>query len=303
MTKTYNCHSYAWNMTEGGLTCWLEQGAGLHRYWLDLSYVETTEAENFFYYNGDHSAVVSITHPGKYESKWGPSLLMRHTPGYVPTHYDTLYRKYYKKDCGVTDVINRTIGQYRTISNCYINVQNTTVQDNAKLILYAKNTTTINGPFEVTLGSELEIRVAGTGGVITIENPGGNGCGNETSDSEGTWMLHKMEGEFIWDENVWSDYFENDIPVNEWFTLTIDGNQLSGKSGCSGFQGNLAEENSSLVFTRVLSNLVGCLPQIQNLEHLYVDFVRRATSMIVSGDFMYLFIDNDPVLEFYRQVE
>jgi hypothetical protein len=31
-SSTYNCHSYAWNMSEGGQTCWLNQSPDLHKY-------------------------------------------------------------------------------------------------------------------------------------------------------------------------------------------------------------------------------------------------------------------------------
>jgi hypothetical protein len=58
---TYNCHSFAWNLMEGGSLCWLDQLPDLHKYWDDGSYIETTEssAKKIFYYNGDHSAVKS----------------------------------------------------------------------------------------------------------------------------------------------------------------------------------------------------------------------------------------------------
>jgi hypothetical protein len=70
-SRTYNCHSYAWNKVEGGPTCWLNQDPDLHLYWDDGSYEQTTEgyAEKIFYYNGDHSAVKSLIYLGKYESK------------------------------------------------------------------------------------------------------------------------------------------------------------------------------------------------------------------------------------------
>lgn len=99
-SSTYNCHSYAWNLSEGGSTiCWLNQTPDLHKYWDDYSYFETTEsnAEKIFYYSGDHSAIKSKTVIGKYESKWGPMPLMRHAPGYGPSIYNMTYRRYYIK--------------------------------------------------------------------------------------------------------------------------------------------------------------------------------------------------------------
>jgi hypothetical protein len=99
-SSTYNCHSYAWNISEGGTSiCWLNQAPDLHKYWDDFSYEETTEAnaEKIFYFNGDHSAIKSTTVAGKYESKWGPMPLMRHAPDYGPNGYNMSYRRYYAK--------------------------------------------------------------------------------------------------------------------------------------------------------------------------------------------------------------
>lgn len=57
-TNTYNCHSYAWNMTCGGPTCWVNAGtnnSNISVNWTDGSYVETTanNAEKIHYYQGD----------------------------------------------------------------------------------------------------------------------------------------------------------------------------------------------------------------------------------------------------------
>ena len=60
--------------------------------------------------------------------------------------------------CTTTNFTNQTVTANRTITGCEINVQNVTVQNNAKLTLDAENVTTINGPFEVKLGSQLEIK-------------------------------------------------------------------------------------------------------------------------------------------------
>lgn len=102
-SRKYNCHGYAWDFTEGGTPkCWIDS-YNVHYYWDDGSYVETDEshAEKIFYYAGaygdTHSAVVSKTHAGKYESKWGTWPLMRHDPDYGPENYNMDYRRYYKR--------------------------------------------------------------------------------------------------------------------------------------------------------------------------------------------------------------
>ena len=92
-TTTYNCHSYAWHMTEdNGFTCWFNDPS---YYWEDFSYVETTAAfaEKIVYGTGaEHSAVKSTG--GKYISKWGPGFLIKHNP--TDTPYGS-YMKYYAK--------------------------------------------------------------------------------------------------------------------------------------------------------------------------------------------------------------
>jgi hypothetical protein len=60
---------------------------------------------------------------------------------------------------GPVILANETITSNRTVVSCNdINVQNVTVTNGAKLTLDAADETIINGPFEVVLGSELEIK-------------------------------------------------------------------------------------------------------------------------------------------------
>lgn len=102
-TKTYNCHNYAWHMTDGGAyTYWMNQvtvtsAANISKYWTDGSYVEVcsdASASRIFYYAGDHSAVKS-TISGMYESKWGQNIRVRHTPTEVPISYAGGSRRYF----------------------------------------------------------------------------------------------------------------------------------------------------------------------------------------------------------------
>lgn len=92
-TQTYNCHSYAWNMSDGGLVCWInastseteQNNLNLMTYWSNDYYVSTTESNalKIFYPKSDHSAIKSSV-AGMYESKWGKGPLMRHAPEYGP---------------------------------------------------------------------------------------------------------------------------------------------------------------------------------------------------------------------------
>lgn len=104
-TPTYNCHSYAWNMSEGGATCWIANAYNTAEdiYWTDNSYIQTTEeyASKISYYNDDHSAVQTSTQ-GIYISKWGQVVLMQHARDYGPAIYNMSYRKYYRLNLGIT---------------------------------------------------------------------------------------------------------------------------------------------------------------------------------------------------------
>lgn len=94
-SNLYNCHSYAWNMTDGGDTCWinnnklsdLTKDCNIKAYWSDqIGYKETyseSTAKKIHYYQSDHSAIKSSV-SGYYESKWGQAPLMRHAPEYGP---------------------------------------------------------------------------------------------------------------------------------------------------------------------------------------------------------------------------
>ena len=60
--------------------------------------------------------------------------------------------------CTTVNFTNQIVTTQKIVFGCDINVQNITVQNNAKLTLDAANVTTINGPFEIKQGSQLEIK-------------------------------------------------------------------------------------------------------------------------------------------------
>ncbi|MCL1942866.1 MAG: T9SS type A sorting domain-containing protein [Candidatus Azobacteroides sp.] len=107
-TTTYNCHAYAWYVSEGGTPpVWM----GLTTnptpiYWNDGSYVETTERGNGLKvsydnlpYNGndmDNHSAITTAENGIFISKWGAYPLVRHTKDYTPYTYSSLH--YFKKN-------------------------------------------------------------------------------------------------------------------------------------------------------------------------------------------------------------
>lgn len=112
-TRTYNCHNYAWYMTEGHPSSkyWMDPvtpntlDANVSKFWTNDAFEETTSSvyDKIVYYNSTntsndikitHSAVVSSV-PGYYESKWGRLPLVRHLPDDVPDSYGTT-KRYFK---------------------------------------------------------------------------------------------------------------------------------------------------------------------------------------------------------------
>lgn len=105
-TSQYNCHSYAFHLSEGNTNkVWIDAkdlytNPNLSKYWTDGSFIEVcneSDGEKAHYYenSGDHSALTTSAISGEYESKWGKNARVIHAPTYCP--YDAPYyrRKYY----------------------------------------------------------------------------------------------------------------------------------------------------------------------------------------------------------------
>ena len=98
-SEKYNCHAYAWHLTEGGDTVWI----GYHYstaediYWQDGSYIEVAEnnaTKVSYHETGNHSAI--RLNSTWYQSKWGACALVKHHPNDVPAIYHPeLQKKFY----------------------------------------------------------------------------------------------------------------------------------------------------------------------------------------------------------------
>lgn len=93
-TSHYNCHSFAWNVVEGGSSTnkWMNQNAddgnpNLSKYWTNDAYISTSyvsDHEKIFYGStADHSAITTAT-SGKVKSKWGWWGLYEHSTAQCP---------------------------------------------------------------------------------------------------------------------------------------------------------------------------------------------------------------------------
>ena len=99
-TCTYNCHAYAWWVSEGGEKYWInniDDGVNnLSNFISDGTYQQTSTPVNgdkVLYLSDDHSAIVYSN--DTFISKWGRSALVRHKYNYGPYNYSDL--RYYRK--------------------------------------------------------------------------------------------------------------------------------------------------------------------------------------------------------------
>lgn len=97
-SRTYNCHGYAWHVSEGGNRVWIgyDSKDAEDIYWLDGSYVLSSEneASKVSYASDDHSAVTT-KQKGWFISKWGMGPLMRHRFNDSP--YNSTDLKFYTR--------------------------------------------------------------------------------------------------------------------------------------------------------------------------------------------------------------
>lgn len=107
-TRKYNCHAYAWHITQGNNDdkLWIGHGAISHNpescpdpYWETGSYYEVDESEativTYMKYGIITHSAIRID-SNEYLSKWGALPLVRHAPTNVPSDYGLPY-KYYKR--------------------------------------------------------------------------------------------------------------------------------------------------------------------------------------------------------------
>lgn len=97
-TTTYNCHAYAWHMTEGGSAVWMGLSSNpTSIYWTDGSYYQTTSTNNGLKvsYSDDNHSAITTEEEGVFVSKWGYWPLMRHRKDYCP--YASSNLMYFRK--------------------------------------------------------------------------------------------------------------------------------------------------------------------------------------------------------------
>ncbi len=101
-TSNYNCHAYAWHVSDGGSSedCWMTYeygGPNLAKYWTNDAYSSTYSIEDckklFYGTTADHSAITT-DQTGIVESKWGA--WPRYSHSRIDCPYDNPSYTYYE---------------------------------------------------------------------------------------------------------------------------------------------------------------------------------------------------------------
>lgn len=105
-TQKFNCHSYAWHVSDGGSNRWIGYFQGNtdeHIYWGDGSYIEISGYVPYpgkvSYASDDHSAITT-SETGWFISKWGDKVLIKHRWNDCP--YNSSSLKYYKLNFSIS---------------------------------------------------------------------------------------------------------------------------------------------------------------------------------------------------------
>lgn len=161
-TQRFNCHGYAWYMTESGHGLDDPRWIGLYEvtdediYMTDGSYVEVESAvwpgKVSWPSTMNHSAITT-EQGGVWISKWGPCPLYKHNWDDSPFGSENLkyYKLYHEK------ILHNTIytNLLKILSILYL--QDVTIKNNVNVHFDIDNNITIEGLFKVGLGSTLII--------------------------------------------------------------------------------------------------------------------------------------------------
>ncbi len=179
-TLKYNCHAYAWYVSEGGEQVWINTPND-DIFWNDGSYVEVgseTEATKIsfgncygyhcFDYNKngqyeinecgyqdacDHSAITASSQ-GYFISKWGAGPRFKHHKNDCPYSQDAGLKYYvcmeYIEDLTITSNYSKT-------SDCKILIKNVSMENNVDVTIDGSRDVLIEYPFNVEKGVILKI--------------------------------------------------------------------------------------------------------------------------------------------------
>ena len=200
-SKKYNCHAYAWHVSEGGNYAWI--GYYPHEgdesiYWTDGSYEAVSEANATkvsYAYAGEHSAIRTET-PGYYISKWADGPLIYHHKDNIPTGYGTP-TAFYIRALDVYSGSDLISALSEAVSNCrivhilgsanFIVSSSVTVPSCVTLKIYPGANVTFAAGITVNGNLETEGATINFGSSTSLIVNGSATCSGTTFGSSGWW--------------------------------------------------------------------------------------------------------------------
>jgi tetratricopeptide (TPR) repeat protein len=169
-SNTYNCHGYAWEVSEGGSNIWIGETTTSAEdvYWTDGSYNEVSSSYcSKISYSDNHSAVKSSG--GYYISKWGGGPLMKHYPNDCPDGYGSP-SKYYSIACDVPEeYISISTALSNAVSSQTVYVNDTSVSPSSDITVPSNITLEITSDATINLGTN-DIEITTSSGTIEVES-------------------------------------------------------------------------------------------------------------------------------------
>jgi hypothetical protein len=166
-SKYYNCHSYAWNISEGGAIGWMntyDRPNELNKYWDDSSYIQEeieARADKISYPGNDHSAIAT-TVQDVFISKWDERPVVKHPRGCnpysgtgpgAPTPTVNYYSRYNREISSNTTYPSGTDRKFASHST-FTTGNNVVVANGAKIIYVSHGAMNIQSGFTVQYGAQ-----------------------------------------------------------------------------------------------------------------------------------------------------
>ena len=259
----YNCHAYAWHVSEGGNKVWIGLNGSKAEdvYWTDGSYYEVPENEATkvsYHESGNHSAIRLSSE--WYQSKWGSSALVKHHPNDVPLGYNpSMTKKFYKKlpsmmitgqsyICSFADysVSNLPVGA--TVNWTYSPIYSST-RPSIKQNTPSKNSCTVNNTYGQIFEGYLNAEIIYAGKIIDTVSRLIRG---DNDNFVGFYWQPSSDGSWVPDMSISLDEPNIAIPPND---VIIESDNFRGKRitySALGYTGVLQSSASNRVSFEML---------------------------------------------------
>lgn len=140
--------------------------------------------------------------------------------------------------------------------------------------------------------------VFAVGLLVSVAAGGSLGCGSDDEDSTtGTLGTVTSEGNVEGVNWTLTELNGEAPPAGVEATLTFDGTNVSGSSGCNTYSGAATfDEDVVEISDQLASTLKACEPEVGEFEAAYLTMLADASIFAVDGDTLTLSNDSDTVL-------